>query len=298
MKQRRSPILQWFPSAWSCLLMAPAVVLLMAYWVLPTLWTLYLSFGNGRATEFVGLANYAYVFIDPAMRLALHNNVLWLVFVTGVSVALGLLVAVLVDGIKLEALVKSLIFLPMAISLVGASVIWRFVYAFSPPGRTQIGLLNAVLVHLGHAPIGWLVEQPLNTFALMVIMIWLQTGFCTVLFSAALKGIPTELVEAAQIDGASDWQVFWRITLPMIRSTVLVVTTTLVVVVLKVFDIVFVMTGGNLNTDVVASRMIKEMFTYRHLGRGSALAIVLLLAVVPVIVVNLRRFRQQEEERV
>lgn len=288
--QGRSRLLPW-------VYLSPAVLVLVAYLVLPTLWTVYISFFDRRSETFVGLANYIFAFTDPSMLIAFRNNLLWLVLVTGVSVSLGLILAVLVDKVKYEAFAKGLIFLPMAISFVGASVIWRFVYAYAPPEFEQIGLLNAVWVQLGAEPIGWLVNQSLNNFALIAIMIWLQTGFCLVLLSSAVKGVPADVLEAARMDGANELQIFWRITIPMIRSTVTVVATTVVVLVLKVFDIVFVMTGGRLDTDVIASRMIKEMFNSRDFGRGSAIAVILLIAVIPVMVANIRRFRQQEISR-
>lgn len=185
----------------------------------------------------------------------------------------------------------------MAISFVGASVIWRFIYAYRPLGDEQIGLLNAIIVSLGFEPVGWLVERSVNNFALIIIMIWLYTGFAMVILSAAIKGIPQDIVEAARIDGANSWQIFWRITIPMIRSTILVVSTTIIILVLKIFDIVFVMTGGNNGTEVIASRMIKEMFNYRNFGRGSAIAIILLLLIIPVMISNIRRFQTQEKLR-
>jgi alpha-glucoside transport system permease protein len=277
--------------------MGPAVLLLVAYLVLPTLRTLYISVFDNRSENFVGLKNYVFAFTNSDMLIAFRNNLLWLVLVTGVSVSLGLLVAVLVDRVKYEAVAKSLIFLPMAISFVGASVIWRFVYAFKPAGSDQIGLLNAIVTAFGGEPVGWLVDRSINNLALIAIMIWLYTGFCMVLLSSAVKGIPKDVIEAARMDGASEVQIFWRVMIPMIMPTITVVTTTVVVFVLKVFDIVFVMTGGNLDTDVIASRMIKEMFNYRNFGRGSAIATILLLAVIPVMVANIRRFRQQEVNR-
>ena len=310
-----------FPRPWKNRLlpwvyMGPAVLMLVAYLVLPTLQTLYISFFDSRSVKFVGFKNYIFALTNPDMLVAFRNNLLWLVLVSSVSVGLGLVIAVLVDRVKYESAAKSLIFLPMAISFVGASVIWRFIYAFKPAGTDQIGLLNAVRQAVGLEPLGWLIERndllaplwtrlglenftllPLNTLALIVIMIWLQTGFCMVLLSAAVKGIPKDVIEAARIDGASEFQIFRRIMIPMIMPTIAVVTTTVVVAVLKVFDIVYVMTGGNLDTDVIASRMIKEMFNFRHFGRGSAIATVLLLAVVPVMVTNIRRFTQQETSR-
>ena len=288
--KRRSQLLPW-------IYMGPAVLVLGAYLVLPTLRTLFISFFDNRSENFVGLDNYIYAFTEPSMLIAFRNNLLWLVLVTGVSVSLGLIIAVLVDRVRYEPLAKGLIFLPMAISFVGASVIWRFVYAYNAPGIDQIGLLNAIVTSLGFEPVGWLVNKAINNFALIAIMIWLQTGFCMVLLSSAVKGIPKDIIEAARMDGANELQIFWRIIIPMISSTLMVVATTIIVLVLKVFDIVFVMTAGNLETDVIASRMIKEMFNYRNFGRGSAIAVILLLAVIPVMVANIRRFRTQEMNR-
>lgn len=286
----RSRLLPW-------VYIGPAIAVLMAYLVLPTINTLYLSFLDARSQNFVGFDNYIYAFTNKDMLLAFRNNILWLVLVTGVSVGVGLILAVLMDKVRYEPVVKSLIFLPMAISFVGASVIWRFMYAFRPAGSDQLGLLNALVTSLGYDPVGWLVERSINNFALIVIMIWLQTGFCMVLLSAAVKGIPNDVIEAARIDGANEFQIFWRIIIPMINSTILVVATTVVILVLKVFDIVFVMTAGNQGTEVIASRMIKEMFNFRNFGHGSAIAVVLLLAVIPVMISNIRRFRQQESMR-
>ena len=277
--------------------MAPALIVLGAYLVIPTVLTVYISLFDKRSQNFVGLANYADLFTDKVMWEAFRNNVPWLVLVTGVSVSLGLVIAVLADRVRYEKVPKTLIFLPMAISFVGASVIWRFIYDYRPIDAEQIGVLNAVLTGLGVEPVGWLVERSINNFALIAIMIWLQTGFCMVLLSAAVKGIPNEIIEAARIDGANEFQIFWRVTIPMIRSTIVVVSTTIIILVLKVFDIVFVMTAGNQGTEVIASRMIKEMFNFRDYGRGSAIAVILLLAVIPVMVVNIRRFREQEAIR-
>ena len=275
----------------------PSVLLLTAYLVLPAIRTFYLSFFGRSTDEFVGLKNYIFAFTAPDMLITFRNNLLWLVLVTGISVGLGLIIAVLIDRVKYEPLAKSLIFLPMAISFVGASVIWRFIYAYRPIGAEQIGVLNAIVVSLGFEPVGWLVNRGLNNFALIAIMIWLQTGFCMVLLSSAVKGVPNDVIEAARVDGAGEVQIFRRIIVPMIMPTVTVVATTVVVLVLKVFDIVFVMTGGNLQTDVIASRMIREMFNFRNYGRGSAIAVILLFAVIPVMVANIRRFRQQELNR-
>ncbi|MGJ3247986.1 MAG: carbohydrate ABC transporter permease [Elainellaceae cyanobacterium] len=276
---------------------SPALGVVSAYLVLPTLNTIYLSVLDGRSQQFVGFENYWFALTDPSMLEAFRNNILWLVLVTGVSVGLGLILAVLMDRVRYEAIAKSIIFVPMAISFVGASVIWKFVYAYRPEGSAQIGLLNAIVTRLGFDPVGWLVETSVNNFALIAILIWLETGFCLVLLSAAVKGIPQDILEAARMDGANEVQIFWRITIPMIRSTITVVATTIVILVLKVFDIVYVMTGGNQGTEVIASRMIKEMFNFRNYGRGSAIAVLLLIAVIPVMVANIRRFRQHESNQ-
>ena len=286
----RSHIIPW-------VYLSPAIFVLTAYLVIPTIYTIYLSFLDARSQKFVALANYTFAFTNKVMLVAFKNNLLWLVLVTGISVSLGLILAVLMDKVRYEPIVKSLIFLPMAISFVGASVIWKFIYAYRPEGAEQIGILNAILVSFGWEPVGWLVEKSVNNFALIAIMIWLQTGFALVILSAAVKGIPKDVIEAAKIDGANEFQIFWKVIIPMISSTILVVATTIVILVLKVFDIVFVMTAGNQGTEVIASIMIKQMFNYRNFGRGSAIAVVLLLVIIPVIIGNIRRFTTQEKIR-
>ena len=295
-------LIEWFAPKWRnrilpWIYLGPALTVLTAYLILPTFNTIYISLFDKRSRTFIGLTNYIDLLTDKVIWQAFRNNILWLVLVTGVSVSLGLLIAVLMDRVRYEPVPKTLIFLPMAISFVGASVIWRFIYDFRPIGAEQIGLLNALLTGLGFEPVGWLVERSINNFALIAIMIWLQTGFCMVLLSAAVKGIPQDILEAARMDGANEIQVFWRIIVPMIRSTILVVATTVIILVLKVFDIVFVMTAGNQGTEVIASRMIKEMFNFRDYGRGSAIAVILLLAIIPVMIANICRFREQEAMR-
>jgi len=271
----------------------PALVVLTAYVVLPAVSSLYLSFLDARADEFVGLANYVFIFTDPAMLIVLRNNLLWLIFVTAFAVGMGLVIAVMADRAgRWEPVVKSLIFLPMAISAVGASVIWKFVYAFRPAGAEQIGLLNAVVTALGGDPQGWLLLRPWNNFFLILVMIWLLTGFCMVVLSAAVKGVPGELLEAARIDGASEARIFFQVIIPTIRGTLLTITTTVLIMVIKVFDIVFVMTSGQFGTQVIANRMYQELFTFRNSGRGSALAIILFIAIVPFIIYNVRSLRE------
>ncbi|MCB8977489.1 MAG: sugar ABC transporter permease [Ardenticatenaceae bacterium] len=227
------------------------------------------------------------------MQIAFRNNLLWLILGTGGSVVIGLVFASLVDRVKREALAKSFIFLPLAISFVGASVIWKFVYAWQPGNRAQIGLLNALVTGLGIEPIPWLIETSFNTYALIVIMIWLQTGFAMVVLSAALKGVPGEVLEAARMDGATELQLFFRIIIPMIQGSIITVSTTIFIAILKVFDIVYVMTSGKFDTEVIANRMFVEMFNFRNFGRASSLAVILLVVVVPIMVVNIRNLRRQ-----
>jgi alpha-glucoside transport system permease protein len=271
----------------------PALVILSAYVVYPTIHTLFISFRDAKSESFVGLENYIFAFTDPKMLIVLRNNLLWLIFVTGFAVGLGLVIAVMVDRIgRWEPVAKSVIFLPMAISAVGASVIWKFIYYFQPPGRNQTGLLNAIVVTLGGDPQGWLLLRPWNNFFLIIVMIWLLTGFCMVVLSAAVKSVPGELLEAARIDGANEVRIFFSVIIPYIRGTILTVATTVLIMVLKVFDIVFVMTSGQHNTEVLANRMYAEMFKFRHFGRGSTLAVILFVAVIPFIIYNIRTLRE------
>jgi alpha-glucoside transport system permease protein len=271
----------------------PALVILAAYVVFPAINTLYLSFLDAKSEDFVGLENFIFALTDPKMLNVLRNNVLWLIFVTSFAVGLGLLIAVMADRVGgWEPVAKSVIFLPMAISAVGASVIWKFVYSFQPPGRSQIGLLNAIVVALGGEPQGWLTLRPWNNFFLIVVMIWLLTGFCMVVLSAAVKSVPGELFEAARIDGANEVRIFFSVIIPYIRGTLLTITTTVLIMVIKVFDIVFVMTSGQFDTEVIANRMYAEMFKFRNFGRGSALAIILFVAIIPFIIYNVRSLRE------
>ncbi len=270
----------------------PAIVVLTAYLVYPTFNTIWTSLHIGRTDNWAGLSNYIYIFTDPAMLLTLRNNLLWLVGVTGVTVSLGLVIAVMVDRIRFESLAKSVIFLPMAISAVGASVIWKFIYNFKAAGQAQNGLLNAIWVSLGHDPVGWLIQKPWNNFFLIIILIWLLTGFAMVVLSAAVKGVPSELLEAARIDGATEFRIFFGIIIPYIQGTIITITTTIIIMVLKVFDIVFVMTNGQFETQVIANRMYTEMFTFRDFGRGSAIAVLLLVAVLPIMITNIRNLQR------
>lgn len=267
----------------------PAVLFLLVYQVYPALQTVYLSFLDRRSESFVGLENYKYVFTSQTMLRAFKNNLLWLVLFTAGTVGLGLLFAILVDRVKYERIAKSIIFMPMAISFVGAGVVWKFIYAYKPSGAEQIGLLNQIMVVLGFEPKGWLLESPINNLALIVVGLWIWTGYCMVILSAAYKGIPKELMEAGQVDGANDWQVFRHIIIPEMRPALTMVTTTMLVNVLKIFDIIYVMTNGNYGTEVIANRMFKEMFQFANTGRASAIAVVLFLMIIPIMYANIRQ---------
>jgi len=278
----------------------PALVILSVFLVYPVIATIILSFKDAHHVHYVGLANYRFVFTDESMLRSIRNTLGWIVLVPLVAVTTGLAFATLADRLRHgEAVAKSLIFLPMAISMVGASVVWRFVYSFRPEGfGTNIGLLNGISMGLGHNPVSWMQLQPWNNLLLMVIMVWMQTGFAMVVLSAAIKAIPEEILEAARIDGASEFQVFRRITIPSILPSIVVVTTYMVINALKVFDIVFVMGSPEPSgTEVMAERMITWFFTRDDDGKGAAIAVVLFLAVVPMMVWNIRKFRTQEEIR-
>jgi alpha-glucoside transport system permease protein len=272
----------------------PAVAILVWYLALPTIRTLWISLFDADGINFVGLQNYVAVFTDRDMFTAFRNNIMWIIFGASFTVIFGLLIAVLADRSKFENAAKSLIFLPMAISMVGAGVIFGLLYAVNP----NIGLLNAIYTSLtGNPPIAWTASaqiQPWNNLFLIVVMIWLQTGYAMVLFSAAIKGIPSEILEAARVDGANEIQVFFQIMIPSIMGTVITVATTVLIFTLKIFDVVWVMTGGQFNTQVIATQFYREYFTAQNAGYGSAIAIVLLITVIPVMVYNLKQFRERE----
>ena len=279
----------------------PALVILAVFLVYPVINTIIISFGGPqRGSGFVGLDNYDFVFSDESMLRSIRNTAGWIVIVPIVAVCIGLAFATLADRLRRgEAVAKSLIFMPMAISFVGATVTWTLIYSFRPEGfGTNIGLLNAVKDGLGMSPTAWLQVKPWNNLLLMVIMIWIQTGFAMVVLSAAIKAIPDEIIEAARIDGASEWQVFRRIIVPTIAPTIAVVVTYMVINAMKVFDIVFVIGNAENNeTEVIAERMIDWFFISNHDGRGAAIAVVLFVAVIPVMIFNVRRFREQEALR-
>lgn len=287
---------QWAVRPW--LWLAPALTLIGVFLVYPAVMTFVLSLRDRNGAGFVGVANYLFIVTQREMLLAFRNNLLWLICFTTFTVAFGLLLAVLTDRVPYETAAKTVLFLPMAISFVAAGVIWKFIYEFRPPGVPQIGLLNALLTALpGVQPLAWLVNLRANNFALIAVAVWVWVGFCLVVLSAALKGIPAELLEAARVDGATEWQIFRRVLVPLLAPTITVVATTMLILALKAFDVVYVMTNGNFATDVIANRMYKELFNVRHFGRAAALAIILFAATAPAMVANIRRFREQEAIR-
>lgn len=294
-------VVERLPSSWAQRLqpfvfVGPALAILGWFLAIPTIRTLYLSFMDANSFNFLGIANYIYALTDRIMLEAFRNNLLWMIFGTSLSVGCGLLIAVLADRSRYENVYKAIIFMPMAISFVGAGVIWKFIYTFkgSGTGIQEIGLLNAIVMALGGTAQPWLQESPWNNFFLIVIMVWLQTGYAMVIISSAIKGVPAELVEAARIDGASEIQAFFRIIIPYIQGTLLTVSTTILIFSLKLFDIVRVMTGGNNGTNVIANEFYLERFTYGNAGRASAIAMILLIAVIPVMIYNLRQFRESK----
>jgi alpha-glucoside transport system permease protein len=247
---------------------------------------------------FVGMDNYVWAFTRPEILQVLGNTAIWVIVAPLASTFIGLVIAYLTDRMKSASAVKSLIFMPMAISMVGASIIWKFVYDFEPNlKKVDIGLLSAFSKALGFTPPNWLLENPLNTFLLIAVMIWIQTGFAMVVLSAAMKNIPDEVVEASMLDGASQLKRFVQITVPMIRSSIVVVLTTITIGTLKVFDIVRTMTGGNFQTNVIANEMYSQTFRALNYGTGSALAIILFLGVVPIIWYNIRQLKLDRTER-
>jgi len=287
----------WRESIRPWVFVGPALVILGVFLLYPAVNTILLSFRGPSGDGFVGLENYGFVFTDAGMLRSIRNTLGWILIVPTTAVAVGLGFAVLADKLRRgEAVAKSIIFLPMAVSFVGASVVWGLIYNYKVFGN-QTGLLNGIVTAFGGDPIAWLSREPWNNLFLMVIMIWMQTGFAMVILSAAIKSVPEDIIEAARIDGASEVQVFWRVVLPSILSTIVVVMTTMVINVLKVFDIVFVMTNGDSGTEVMAERMIRWFFRLRHDGRGAAIAVILFLAIIPVMAVNVRRFRAEEAIR-
>jgi alpha-glucoside transport system permease protein len=302
------------------LYLIPALVVMSFFIVYPMLNTISLSFQNKGGTASAATTcredepcwgifeNYRYALtneldttnfstlVESFWESSYGNTLKWIFIMVSGTVVLGLLIAVLVDRVKYEPLAKSIIFMPMAISFVGAGVIWKFMYNYNA-GRNQIGLLNAILTGLGGKPVAFLSNTSINNFMLIFVGIWMWTGFCMTILSSALKSVPDQLLESARIDGANEFQVFFKIMLPIIMPTIVVVTTTMVINVLKLFDIVYVMTGGNFETEVIATRMYTEMYANFNTGRGTAIAVILIIAIFPFIIFNVRRFMAQEAQR-
>jgi alpha-glucoside transport system permease protein len=270
----------------------PVLIFLAVGLLYPAIRTIYESFRDGSSTKFVGFDNYVAIFTGSELLRVIGNTVLWVAIVPFAATAIGLLYAVLIDKARGEAFAKALIFLPMAISLVGASIIWKFVYEYRPKFRPQIGLLNQILTKLGFDTHNFLLNDPWNTLFLIVVLVWIQAGFAMVILSAAIKAIPDDIVEAARLDGVGPLQMFRFVTLPSIRPAVIVVVTTIGIATLKIFDIVRTMTGGQFNTNIVAFEFYNQSFRYNNIGLGAALAVVLFVLVVPIVLYNVRQLRR------
>jgi alpha-glucoside transport system permease protein len=270
----------------------PTFVMLAVGLIYPAVLTIKQSFQNSDSSTFVGLENYATLFKEPEYQRVLVNTAIWVLLVPLAATMIGLIYAVLVDRTRTEAFSKALVFIPMAISMVGASIIWRFVYDYRPTQATQIGLANAILKALGLDTYQFLLTEPWNTFFLIVVMIWIQAGFAMTVLSASIKAIPDDIIEAAKLDGVSGMQMFRHITLPSIRPGMIVVLTTIAIGTLKVFDIVRTMTGGRFKTSVVANEFYTQAFRYDNAGLGAALAVLLFILVIPIIAYNISQLRK------
>jgi alpha-glucoside transport system permease protein len=279
----------------------PALAAIGLFLIYPAVQTIIYSFANQTSSRWVGLENYTDLLGERDFQITLVNTLLWIIIVPTLVVVLGLAVAVLADRLSGagERVSKTLIFLPMAISGVAMAAIWRFVYEVRPEGETQIGLQNAVWTAIGGNPVAWLQEDTLklNTLLLMIILIWGQTGFAMVLLSAAIKGVPEDTLEAARIDGANERQTFFRVVVPQIWGTIITVFITVLIGVMKIFDVVYVMTGGNFNTNVIAVRFFNELITNGDAGKAAAIVVMLMIAVIPVMVYQVRNFRAEEATR-
>jgi alpha-glucoside transport system permease protein len=302
------------------LYLLPALLVMSFFIVYPMINTISLSFQNRNGTASAATTcvegrpcwgvfeNYRYAltaefntsspqaFWNSFWSSSYGNTIKWIVVMVFGTVSIGLGFAVLADRVKYEALAKAILFMPMAISFVGAGVIWKFVYDYGTQ-QNQIGLLNSIITSLGGEPVAWLSTTPINTYMIIIVGIWIWSGFCMTILAAALKSVPDEILEAARVDGATEWTVFWRIMVPIILPTITVVVTTMVINVLKLFDLVYVMTGGNFQTDVIANRMYTEMYKNFHVGRGTAVAVILVIAIIPFIYYNIKRFLAQEAMR-
>jgi alpha-glucoside transport system permease protein len=251
---------------------------------------------NPDSNAWVGFDNYYWMTQDPNVRSIMVNTILWILVVPIFTAGLGLLLAIMLDRIKHESIPKSLLFMPMAISFVGASIIFKFVYEYRDPGEVQIGLLSTIVQALGFTPSDWMLSKPLNTFLLMLIYVWTQLGFGMVILSAGIKAVPADIIEASALDGAHGWRLFRNITFPMIKGTFIVVLATGVVGALKIFDIVRTMTGGNFSTNVLANEMYSQVFVQFDQGKGSALSVILFLLVTPILVYNIRSIKKERTQ--
>ncbi|MEQ4716031.1 sugar ABC transporter permease [Nonomuraea sp. B19D2] len=279
----------------------PAFLAISLYLIYPAIQTIHFSFANADSTAYVGLDNYTSLLGSAGFRSTLVNTLLWIVIVPAVTIALGLGIAVLADRLRprAEKLAKTAIFLPMAISAVGAGTIWRFVYATNPPGEPQIGVQNAIVTGLGFDPVNWLqiTDFKFNSLELMVMLLWAQVGFSMVLLSAAIKGVPADTLEAARIDGASERQIFRKVIVPQIRGTIITVFVTVTIGVMKLFDIVYVMTNGDFDTNVIGVQFFNELFTNFNNGHAAAIVVMLMIAIIPIMVYQVRQFRTEEAGR-
>lgn len=275
----------------------PAVALLGMGLIYPAIRTMWMSFHDRVGAEFVGGANYQWVLTNSDSLRAFLNTALWVLLVPVLSTGIGMLYAILIDGKRFEKVAKSLLFMPMAISFVGAGIIWKFVYEYRGAAQVQRGLLNAIIVALGGEPVRFLQDSPLNTLFLIVVMIWVQAGFAMVLISAAIKAVPVDIIEAAKLDGVNAWGMFRNITVPSIRPTLVVVVTTISIATLKVFDITQTMTGAKFQTQVLANMMYDQSFTFGNSGYGSAMAVAIFVLVIPIVVYNIRQMLKNKEVR-
>ncbi|MGY2701760.1 carbohydrate ABC transporter permease [Nocardioides sp. HB32] len=272
----------------------PAVALILLGLLYPAVTSIYQSLFDQTGSNFVGLDNYKTVFTDSEQLTVLRNTAAWVILVPLFSTAIGLIYAVLVDRSRFEKFARALIFLPMAISLVGASIIWKFVYDYKDSSQTQIGIANAVLKGLGLDTYKFILNDPWNTLFLIIVLIWVQTGFAMTILSASIKAIPDDIVEAARLDGVGGVKMFRYITIPSIRPALIVVLTTICITTLKAFDIVRTMTGGNFNTSVLSYQFYREYFISTNQGLATAIATVIFLLVMPIVVYNVRQMRKLE----
>ena len=271
----------------------PALAFVATFLVYPAIATVIRSLFNRSGREFIGFENYLWFLGTPDNLIAVRNNIIWAVLLPLLVVGIGLLVAVFADKVRYEVVVRSVIFLPMAISAVAAGVIWRLMYDIDP----DVGTLNAVVTATGADPYAFLSTQPWNNVFLIIVGMWMMTGLAVVIIASGLKGIPVELMEAARLDGANELKVFRHVVYPLLRPTIAVVATTVLIFALKTFDVVYVMTNGNFGTDVIANQMYKELYAFGQQGRAATVATILFLVTIPIMFLNVRRFRQQEEER-